>query len=91
MFVGTVDQGSRGAVVATPSRATWSFPAICSTRSPVTAASRFFDALSHSHRKHWVRWVQEAERAETRGARINRAAEHPPGREPGDLGHKRTV
>ena len=37
------------------------------------AASRFFDAPSHSHRKAWVRWIEEAKRAETRAARISRA------------------
>lgn len=79
MFVGTVDQGSRGR-------------RRCHTEPrDVVVPGDLLDALSHSHRKHWVRWVQEAKRAETRGARINRAVEHPPGREPGDLGHKRTV
>ncbi|HEY7046382.1 MAG TPA: YdeI/OmpD-associated family protein [Jatrophihabitantaceae bacterium] len=29
-----------------------------------------FDALSYTHRKEWVRWVEEAKRAETRTARI---------------------
>jgi Bacteriocin-protection, YdeI or OmpD-Associated/Domain of unknown function (DUF1905) len=29
-----------------------------------------FDGLSYSHRKEWVRWVEEAKRAETRAARV---------------------
>lgn len=29
-----------------------------------------FDALSYTHRKEWVRWVEEAKKAETRAARI---------------------
>lgn len=37
------------------------------------AARRCFDALSHSHRKEWVRWVEQAKRAETRVARISSA------------------
>lgn len=37
------------------------------------AARRFFDALSHSHRQEWVRWIEQAKRAETRAARISRA------------------
>jgi hypothetical protein len=34
------------------------------------AALQFFDQLAYSHRKEWVRWVEEAKRAETRSARI---------------------
>jgi hypothetical protein len=30
----------------------------------------FFDALAYSHRKEWVRWVEDAKRPETRSARI---------------------
>jgi hypothetical protein len=29
-----------------------------------------FDALAYSHRKEWVRWVEEAKKPETRAARI---------------------
>jgi hypothetical protein len=29
-----------------------------------------FDALSYTHRKEWVRWVEEAKTAKTRSARI---------------------
>ncbi len=36
-----------------------------------TARERF-DALSYTHRKEWVRWVQEAKRAETRSTRITK-------------------
>lgn len=38
-------------------------------------AGRFFDGLAHSHRKEWVRWVEEAKKAETRTARVARAVE----------------
>jgi hypothetical protein len=30
----------------------------------------FFDALAYSHRKEWVRWVEDAKKPETRSARI---------------------
>ncbi|MDQ1361044.1 MAG: hypothetical protein QOJ44_1421 [Acidimicrobiaceae bacterium] len=36
-------------------------------------ALQFFDQLAYTHRKEWVRWVQEAKRAETRSARIAKA------------------
>ena len=39
------------------------------------AARRTFDALAHSHRKEWVRWVEEAKKPETRAARITRTVE----------------
>ena len=32
-----------------------------------------FDGLSHSHRKEWVRWIEEAKRAETRVGRVDKA------------------
>src|SRR5215218_4602873 len=35
-------------------------------------AQRFFDALSYTHRKEWVRWIVEAKRSETRRARITK-------------------
>jgi hypothetical protein len=38
-------------------------------------ASRFFSALAHSHRKEWVRWVEEAKRPETRSSRISKTVE----------------
>ena len=31
-----------------------------------------FDALAPSHRKEWVRWIEEAKKAETRTARVSR-------------------
>lgn len=36
-------------------------------------ARRHFDGLSYTHRKEWVRWIEEAKKAETRQARIERA------------------
>ena len=33
-------------------------------------AQAFFDQLAFTHRKEWVRWVEEAKKAETRTARI---------------------
>ena len=34
-----------------------------------------FDALAYSHRKEWVRWVDEAKKPETRAARIEKTVE----------------
>ncbi|OFE18825.1 hypothetical protein BA895_01175 [Humibacillus sp. DSM 29435] len=34
------------------------------------AAAAFFDGLAPSHRKEWVRWVEEAKRAQTRTSRV---------------------
>ncbi len=39
------------------------------------AARRSFDALAHTHRKEWVRWIEEAKRAETRRTRVSRTVE----------------
>ena len=39
------------------------------------AARGFLDRLSYTHRKEWVRWVEEAKKAETRAARITRTVE----------------
>ncbi|MGH3779365.1 MAG: YdeI/OmpD-associated family protein [Pseudonocardiaceae bacterium] len=33
-------------------------------------AQQFFDALSYTHRKEWVRWIEEAKKPETRSARL---------------------
>ena len=33
-----------------------------------------YDALSYTHRKEWVRWVEEAKKPETRAARIEKTA-----------------
>ena len=38
-------------------------------------AQQFFDALAFSHRKEWVRWVEEAKKADTRSSRISKAVE----------------
>ena len=32
----------------------------------------FFDGLAPSHRKEWVRWVEEAKKPETRAARVEK-------------------
>jgi Domain of unknown function (DUF1905)/Bacteriocin-protection, YdeI or OmpD-Associated len=34
-----------------------------------------FDALAPSHRKEWVRWVEEAKKPETRAARVEKTTE----------------
>ena len=31
-----------------------------------------FDGLSFTHRKEWVRWIEEAKKAETRATRLDR-------------------
>jgi len=36
------------------------------------AARAAYDGLSYSHRKEWVRWVEEAKKPETRTARIEK-------------------
>ena len=36
-------------------------------------ARRFFEGLSYTHRKEWVRWIEEAKKAETREGRVARA------------------
>ncbi|MBC3760231.1 YdeI/OmpD-associated family protein [Quadrisphaera oryzae] len=38
-------------------------------------ATAFFDGLAPSHRKEWVRWVEDAKKAETRSSRVTQAAE----------------
>jgi Bacteriocin-protection, YdeI or OmpD-Associated/Domain of unknown function (DUF1905) len=40
---------------------------------PETSARAFFDSLSYTHRKEWVRWITEAKRPETRQARVEKA------------------
>jgi len=37
-------------------------------------AGAFFDGLAPSHRKEWVRWVEDAKKVETRTSRVARAA-----------------
>jgi len=39
------------------------------------AARAFLDRLSYTHRKEWVRWVEEAKKAETRAARVTKTVE----------------
>jgi hypothetical protein len=34
------------------------------------AARAYFDGLAYTHRKEWVRWVEEAKRPETRARRV---------------------
>jgi hypothetical protein len=36
---------------------------------------RTFDGLAYSHRKEWVRWVEEAKKPETRAARVTKTVE----------------
>ena len=38
-------------------------------------ASSAFDALAYSHRKEWVRWIEEAKKPETRHRRIAKAVD----------------
>ncbi len=37
-------------------------------------AREFYDALSFTHRKEWVRWVEESKKPETRATRIEKTA-----------------
>jgi hypothetical protein len=39
------------------------------------AARATFDGLSFTHRKEWVRWVEEAKKAETRATRLAKTVE----------------
>lgn len=36
-------------------------------------ALSFFEALSYTHRKEWVRWIEDAKKSETRRARVAKA------------------
>ena len=38
-------------------------------------ASRFFDTLAYSHKREWVRWIEEAKREQTRADRVVRAVD----------------
>lgn len=38
-------------------------------------AKAFFDGLAYTHAKEYVRWIEEAKRAETRESRIHKAIE----------------
>jgi len=33
-------------------------------------AAAFFDGLSYTHRKEWVRWIEDAKKADTRASRL---------------------
>ncbi len=35
-------------------------------------AQEYFDQLAYTHRKEWVRWIEDAKKAETRAARITK-------------------
>ncbi len=37
------------------------------------AARAFFATLAYTHRKEWVRWIEEAKKVETRSARVTKA------------------
>jgi hypothetical protein len=39
------------------------------------AARATFDGLSYTHRKEWVRWVEEAKKADTRATRLAKTVE----------------
>ncbi|HCA80464.1 MAG TPA: antitermination protein NusB, partial [Bacteroidetes bacterium] len=39
------------------------------------ALLRFFDSLSYTHRKEYIRWIEDAKKAETRQARLKKAVE----------------
>ena len=39
------------------------------------AARSTFDGLSYTHRKEWVRWIEEAKKAETRATRLVKTVE----------------
>ena len=38
-------------------------------------ARAYFDGLSYTHRKEWVRWIEEAKKAETRATRLAKTVE----------------
>jgi Bacteriocin-protection, YdeI or OmpD-Associated/Domain of unknown function (DUF1905) len=38
-------------------------------------AREFFEALAYTHRKEWVRWIEEAKKQEIRSSRIAKAVE----------------
>jgi Bacteriocin-protection, YdeI or OmpD-Associated/Domain of unknown function (DUF1905) len=40
-----------------------------------STARATFDSLSYTHRKEWVRWIEEAKKAETRATRLARTVE----------------
>jgi hypothetical protein len=38
-------------------------------------ASQLFNALPYTHRKEWVRWIEEAKQAETRSTRVHKTVD----------------
>ncbi len=42
---------------------------------PEKAARDFFDKLSYTHRKEYVRWIEEAKKEETRARRVEKTIE----------------
>jgi hypothetical protein len=40
-----------------------------------SVARKFFEQLSFTHRKEWVRWITEAKKSETRASRVARTVE----------------
>lgn len=38
-------------------------------------AQSFFDSLAYTHRKEWVRWIEEAKKPDTRASRVETAVE----------------
>jgi len=42
---------------------------------PYPDARAYFEGLATSHRKEWVRWIEEAKKAETRAARVTTAVQ----------------
>jgi hypothetical protein len=47
-------------------------PDLAEALSNHPAAKAFFDRLSFTNRKEWVRWIEEARKAETREARLTK-------------------
>ena len=43
--------------------------------APDETARANFDGLSYTHRKEWVRWIEEAKKAETRATRLAKTVE----------------
>jgi len=39
------------------------------------AATEVFERLAYTHRKEWVRWIEEAKKAETRASRVTKTVE----------------
>jgi hypothetical protein len=53
-----------------------SLPADLANALAANAQARaFFDGLSYTHRKEWVRWIEEAKKADTRQTRLSRTIE----------------